>query len=60
LAGSSSLILEDDDSISVSWYTKSGSITVKGTTGSLHVTLEPQPGSSGRGLVRVTGTWDCP
>jgi hypothetical protein len=60
LAGSSSLSLEDNGSISTSWYTKSGSFTVKGATGSAHVTLEPEPGSSGHGLVHVQGTWNCP
>ncbi len=60
LAGSSSLSLEDNGSISISWYTKSGSFTVKGATGSVQVTLEPEPGSSGHGLVHVKGSWNCP
>jgi hypothetical protein len=60
LAGSSSFSLEDNGSISISWDTKSGSFTVKDNTGSVHVTLEPEPGSSGHGLVHVQGTWNCP
>ena len=60
LAGSSSLSLEDNGSISISWYTKSGSFTVKGATGSARVTLEPEPGSSGHGVVHVQATWNCP
>ena len=54
--GSSSLSLEDNGSISISCETKSGSFTVKGATGSVQVTLEPEPGSSGHGLVHVKGS----
>jgi hypothetical protein len=59
LAGSSSFSTEANGSISDAWYTKSGSFTVKGATGSVNVTLQPEPGSNAHGLVHVKGTWNC-
>ncbi len=59
LAGSSSFSTEVNGSIEDSWNTKSGSFTVKGATGSVNVTLQPQPGSKSHGLVHVKGTWNC-
>jgi hypothetical protein len=55
-----SFSIEVNDSISESWTGKSGSFTVKGTTGTAKVLLKPQVGSSTHGLVHVTGTWNCP
>lgn len=59
IAGSSSFSTEVNGSIGTSWDTKSGSFTVKGATGSVDVTLEPEPGSNGHGLVHVKGSWNC-
>jgi hypothetical protein len=59
LAGSSSFSTEVNGSIENSWYTKSGSFKVKGATGSVDVTLQPEPGSKSHGLVHVKGTWNC-
>jgi hypothetical protein len=60
IAGSSSFSLEANDSISISWDAKSGSFTTKGTNGSVNITLAPEPGSSGHGVIHVKGSWSCP
>ena len=59
LAGTSSFSTEVNGSIENSWYTKTGSFKVKGATGSVDVTLQPEPGSKSHGLVHVKGTWNC-
>ena len=59
IAGSSSFSTEVNGSIENAWDAKSGSFTVEGATGSVNVTLQPEPGSSAHGLVHVKGTWKC-
>jgi hypothetical protein len=51
--------MQSSAGITVSWTAKSGSFTTKGSSGSVKITLKPQIGSSGHGLVDVKGTWDC-
>jgi len=60
LAGSTVTLETPGKTVALAWDATKGSITVKGSSGSINVTLKGSPESGASGTVKIKGSWACP